>query len=174
VTLTPRPDEYGNYKIGVYMDFRYAMFANAPEGSKKANILDSAGVSLKNIAYYIKMTVMFIVRLFTRQTGVSDLAGPIGVGSLVNEAFQVTIAESVLSTVVTMLYLCALLSANLGVFNLLPLPALDGGKLAFLAYEGIRRKPVPREREGMVHFVGLVLLMILAVFIAVQDVIKIL
>jgi regulator of sigma E protease len=58
--------------------------------------------------------------------------------------------------------------------NLLPLPALDGGRLVFLIYEGIRRKPVPPEREGMVHFVGFILLMVLAVFIAYQDIMKLL
>ena len=54
--------------------------------------------------------------------------------------------------------------------NLLPLPALDGGRLVFLIIEAIRRKPVPPEKEGMVHFAGLVLLMLLMVYLTVSDV----
>ena len=65
-----------------------------------------------------------------------------------------------------------LLSANLGVMNLLPIPALDGGRLVFLLLEAIRRKPVSREKEGMVHTVGLMLLMALMVFIMFNDVRK--
>ena len=65
-----------------------------------------------------------------------------------------------------------MLSANLGVMNLLPLPALDGGRLVFLILEAVRRKPIDREKEGMVHFVGIVLLMILMVLITFNDITK--
>ena len=63
-----------------------------------------------------------------------------------------------------------MLSANLGVMNLLPIPALDGGRLVFLLIEAIRRKPLPPEKEGMVHLIGMVLLMILMVFIFFNDI----
>ena len=66
-----------------------------------------------------------------------------------------------------------LLSANLGVMNLLPLPALDGGRLVFLIIEAIRRKKIPEDKEGMVHFVGIVLLLLLMVFIMFNDIRKI-
>ena len=65
-----------------------------------------------------------------------------------------------------------MISANLGVMNLLPIPALDGGRLVFLIIEAIRRKPVPREKEGMVHFIGIVLLMVLMVVIMANDIRK--
>jgi regulator of sigma E protease len=61
---------------------------------------------------------------------------------------------------------------NLGILNLLPVPALDGGRLFFLFIELIRRKPLPAEKEGMVHFVGLVALMALSVFLMYKDIIK--
>ena len=67
-----------------------------------------------------------------------------------------------------------LLSSNLGVMNLLPLPALDGGRLVFLIIEAIRRKPIRRDLEGMVHFAGLVLLMALMVYVMIHDVQRIL
>ena len=63
-----------------------------------------------------------------------------------------------------------MLSANLGVMNLLPLPALDGGRLVFIIIEMIRRKKVPPEKEGMVHFAGLVLLMALMVIVMANDI----
>ena len=72
-----------------------------------------------------------------------------------------------------MLNMAVLLSANLGVMNLLPLPALDGGRLVFLLIEAIRKKPVNREVEGMVHFAGLMLLMALMVFVMYNDFLKI-
>ena len=74
----------------------------------------------------------------------------------------------------TMLNMVILLSSNLGVMNLLPLPALDGGRLVFLIIEAIRRKPIRRDLEGMVHFAGLVLLMALMVYVAIHDVQRIL
>ena len=74
---------------------------------------------------------------------------------------------------VNMLYMAALLSANLGVMNLLPLPALDGGRLVFLIIEAVRKKPVNRQVEGMVHFAGLMLLMVLMVVVMYNDILKI-
>ena len=62
---------------------------------------------------------------------------------------------------------------SLGVMNLLPLPALDGGRLVFLLIEAVRKKPINREVEGMVHFAGLMLLMILMVVVMYNDILKI-
>jgi len=72
-----------------------------------------------------------------------------------------------------LLNMAVFLSANLGVMNLLPLPALDGGRLVFLVIEAIRRKPINREVEGMVHFAGLMLLMALMVVVMYNDILKI-
>ena len=72
-----------------------------------------------------------------------------------------------------MLNMAVLLSANLGVMNLLPIPALDGGRLVFLAVEAIRRKPVNRDLEGTIHFAGLMLLMALMVVVMYHDILKI-
>ena len=66
-----------------------------------------------------------------------------------------------------------LLSVNLGVMNLLPIPALDGGRLLFLLIEVVRGKPIPPEKEGVVHFIGFVALMILMVFVMYNDITRI-
>jgi regulator of sigma E protease len=70
------------------------------------------------------------------------------------------------------MYLTAIISLNLAILNLLPVPALDGGRLLFLFVELVRRKKIPAEREGMVHFVGLVALMALSLFLMYRDIIK--
>ena len=66
--------------------------------------------------------------------------------------------------------LAALISANLGVMNLLPIPALDGGRLVFLIIEALRGKPVKREHEGIVNFIGMILLVILMVVVLLKDI----
>lgn len=95
---------------------------------------------------------------------VGDISGPIGIAQMAGQAAK-TGWESVLR-------LTAVLSINLGLFNLFPIPALDGGRLFFLVIEAIRRKPLEPQKEGMVHFVGFVLLMILLVVVTYKDVIK--
>lgn len=97
------------------------------------------------------------------QFSVQDLSGPVGVVDVIDTTYNEARQDGVLMTWMNMLNLVILLSANLGVMNLLPLPALDGGRLVFLIIEAIRGKAVNREVEGMVHFAGLVLLMILMV-----------
>jgi len=71
-----------------------------------------------------------------------------------------------------MMYICVFLSANLGVMNLLPIPALDGGRLVFLVLEAIRGKKINPEKEGFVHFIGLILLLLLMVVIMFNDIRK--
>ena len=70
----------------------------------------------------------------------------------------------------SLLDMCALLALNLGIFNMLPFPALDGGRFAFMLYELIFRKPVKREIEGYIHFAGLCLLMLLMVVVGFNDI----
>ena len=76
-------------------------------------------------------------------------------------------------SMISFFQLVAFISINLGVMNLLPLPALDGGRLVFLIIEGIRRKPVPPKYEGYVHAAGLMLLFMLMVYVTGQDVLRI-
>ena len=71
-----------------------------------------------------------------------------------------------------MLNLIALITINLGVFNLLPFPALDGGRLFFMLIELIRRKPIPPEKEGTIHAIGMLLLLLLVVFVSYHDIVK--
>jgi len=111
----------------------------------------------------IKMIWESLIDLVSGRYGMEAVSGPIGVTQALGKA-----AEKGLDDLV---YLAVIISMNLGVMNLLPLPALDGGRLLFQLIELVCRKPIKREIEGYIHFAGLVLLMILMVVIAVKDVI---
>lgn len=108
-----------------------------------------------------------LLMLITGEVSVSELAGPIGMGQLTSEV----LTESATPTWVTLTNITILLSLNLAVLNLLPLPALDGGRLVFVILEVLRRgKRVAPEKEGMVHFIGLVVLLGLMFAIAFVDI----
>ena len=101
--------------------------------------------------------------LIFKGQGADQMAGAIG---------TVAVASEIMQTDRSMiLYFVVILSLNLGIINLLPLPALDGGRLVFLIVEGIRRKPVPPEKEGMVHAIGLMLFFLLAIVLAWHDIV---
>ena len=111
----------------------------------------------------VKMIWESLFDLITGRYGMEAVSGPVGVTKALGEAAEQGTADLV--------YLAVVISMNLGVMNLLPLPALDGGRLVFQFIELIFRKPVRAEIEGYVHFAGLIALMILMVIVAVKDVI---
>lgn len=114
----------------------------------------------------VRLVWMTFVELFKGRFGLKDLAGPIGTTAAVGQAAAAGIGD--------LLYVAALIAVNLGVVNLLPLPALDGGRLLFLIVEGIRRKPVNPKYEGYVHFVGFALLIMLMIVVSYNDIIRLL
>ena len=123
--------------------------------------------------YMVRSTLLSLRELFTGGLGMKDLSGPVGVVDAIGSTYEASKSEGLLAIWVNLFYMAALLSANLGVMNLLPLPALDGGRLVFLIIEAIRRKPVNRQAEGMIHFAGLMVLMLLMVVVMYNDILKI-
>ena len=111
---------------------------------------------------FVKMMLDALKNLVFHGQGVNDMAGPVGIISVVSEVAR--------EGFYMVLYILFIISLNLGLMNLLPLPALDGGRLVFLIVEAIRRKPVPPEKEGMVHGIGMLLLLGLIVVITWQDI----
>lgn len=111
--------------------------------------------------------------ILTGEYGLNDLSGPIGtvdiIGQVVDSAVEQSNWQAGLGSI---LMLLSMITVNVGVFNLLPVPALDGGRLIFLIYEGITRRPVPAKYEGIVHLVGMALLLLLMVIIAFSDIRK--
>ncbi len=139
---------------------------------EKATIGETFVETFKFIWFYFYATVSSLVDLVTGQLGISTMSGPIGIVSVVGSEYEAAAAISPFVVFESMLSLLGTLSLALAVFNILPLPALDGGRLVFLIIEGVRGKPVDPEKEGTVHFVGFALLMVLAVVVAFSDILK--
>ncbi len=112
----------------------------------------------------VKMIWQSLLDLVTGHYGLDQMSGPIGVTTAVSEAAS--------ESTVDFLYLVVVITINLGIFNLLPLPALDGGRLLFQFIELVRRKPVKPEFEGYVHFAGIVLLLLLMFVVSMNDILK--
>ena len=91
---------------------------------------------------------------------------------MIGNTYEQSIVYGIKTVVLSLLNFAIMLSANLGVMNLLPLPALDGGRLVFIILEMIRRKKVSPEKEGMVHFAGFALLMVLMAVVMYNDIMK--
>ena len=89
---------------------------------------------------------------------------------MVDSAYRQSASAGLKAVVLNLMNIGILVTANLGIMNLLPIPALDGGRLVFLIVEAIRGKRVPPEKEGMVHFAGFALLMMLMVFVMFNDI----
>ncbi len=125
-----------------------------------------------SVVSIVKITVISFVRLVTSKIAVSELSGPIGVTSAVGQVYTQAAEYGLGQIVISMLELTVLLTANLGVINLFPLPALDGGRIVVGVVEIVTRRKVPETVEGYIHFIGFVLLMALGIYIAFNDVLK--
>ncbi len=121
--------------------------------------------AFNNTKFVVKLVYKSLWDLVSGKAGIEQVSGPVGIVDAVNTAVHSDYS------VLSVLSLAALLTIHLGVFNLLPLPALDGGRLFFMIIEFIRRKPIPPEKEGMVHAIGLLLLLLLTAVISAKDII---
>jgi len=130
---------------------------------EKSFITALASSAYKTV-YYIKLMFTTIVQLISGRLGSETLGGPVMVISMVGEASK--------NGLLSVLNLAAFISINLGFMNLLPIPALDGSKLVFLLVEKLRGKAIPAEKEGVVHFVGFVLLISFMIFITYKDILR--
>ena len=139
---------------------------------EQPGILGSMQYGCYKLKYWMDYTVDCLRMLATGQVGLKDMSGPVGLAAVADDIYQSAAPAGLASVVLSLMNFGTLLSANLGVVNLLPLPALDGGRLIFLFIEAVRRKRVPPEKEGMVHFAGFVLLMALMVVIMFNDIMK--
>lgn len=159
-TLTPVYDEnYGRYMIG---------FSNA-------DFVDVKGFQAFKYAWYeirynVKNTYKSLGMLVSGQVSRKDVAGPVGIANIVGETYEQAKEYGWQDVLVNMMNLTLMLTINLGILNLLPLPALDGGRLVFLIIEVIRGKAIDPQKEGMVHFIGLLFFMVLMVLVFFNDI----
>ncbi|MBO4337418.1 MAG: site-2 protease family protein [Lachnospiraceae bacterium] len=164
VVVTPKySQEDGRYYIGFRGSGVY----------ERSNIIWTAKMSFYEVRYWIKTVVVSLEMMVAGKLSKDDVSGPVGVAKMVDEVYTESKPDGVYYILLNMLSFCVLLSANLGVMNLLPLPALDGGRLVFLLLEVLRGKPVPPEKEGVVHLVGMVCLMALMLLVFINDLSKV-
>ena len=163
VTLTPLQSENGAYLYG----FSKSAYRD------KGNVVQVLGYSAAEVRYWMKATVESLSMLVRGQVGLNEMSGPVGIVDAIGETYQESRPDGWFYVAMNLLMMAILLSVNLGVMNLLPIPALDGGRLVFLIIEAIRGKALPAEKESMVHFLGFAFLMGLMVLILFNDVYKI-
>lgn len=139
-------------------------------GREKTSPLGVIKYSAIEVKYWIVTTVKSLEQMVMGRVSKDDIAGPVGIVNIIGDTYEESRQEGTLMVLLNLANISILLSANLGVMNLLPIPALDGGRLLFLILEVFRGKPVDQEKEGLVHMIGLIALMILMVFIMFNDI----
>lgn len=169
VTLTVLRDGqeliFENFSFPTYEDSNQTLggrdFYLATEGG-------SFGAVMRHTFHRSTMTVRMVWEslydLITGRFGVDAVSGPVGVTSAMVETAE--------SGIENFLYLVAVISLNLGVVNLFPIPALDGGRILFLLIGMIIRRPIPEKVEGMIHFVGIMLLFALMILVTGKDILQ--
>lgn len=144
-------DEAGRYKIGITPEIEHSVIGSVSSG-------------IKNTGSMTVMMYDILKKLITGEVSAKELSGPVGIVYAVSDTAK--------AGVIYVVYLAALLSLNLAIMNMLPFPALDGGRLLFLLIRKITGKRVTDEMEGKIHFIGIVLLMVLMVYVTWNDIFK--
>ena len=161
-TIEPRPasdDEGAPFLMGI----------RPVQERVNPGLLGSIEHGFYNFQFWFTYIFRTLQMLFSGQLGAGDFAGPLGLVNVMDEVYQASVEISIAAAVISLMNITILISINVGIVNLLPLPALDGGRLVFLFLEAIRGKRVPVEKEGMVHFVGIVLLLTFMVYLLFND-----
>ena len=149
LNLVQNTDGIQSRLLGIQFGLKRSFFASFIKGSK-----ETYNLSVK--------TLQFIGKMLTGNMGTENLSGPIGIAKMAGDTAQ--------AGILPFLYLMALLSISLGVLNLLPIPALDGGQLTLLGVEAIRGSPLPDKVENFVYATGTVMIIFLMVFAVFNDV----
>ena len=164
--MTPVYDEtYDRYRVGITVSLAIRT-ETLPDGTvryvtRPAAFTTAVSIAYHNCVYAGTSMLTALKNLVTRGEGLDQTSGPVGIISMVSsgglDAF---------------INLLILISINLGIMNLLPIPGLDGSRLLFQLVEVIRRKPIPPEKEAIVHMAGFVLLIALMLFFTYNDIMK--
>lgn len=164
-TFTLNAQEIEGGKRVVSMDFWVQ-----PE---QRTFLGLVGRSAADTFSMARMVIESLKGIVTGRFGLNDIAGPVGTAQAISQAAGAGLEQGFLQAVNNIVLMIIMITVNLGIVNLLPLPALDGGRLLFLLWEGITRKPVPQKYEGYVHAAGFFLLMALMAVITFSDILRI-
>lgn len=120
----------------------------------------------------VRMVWMSLSGLVTGRFGLNDVAGPVGAAQAITQAASQGLETGILDALANIVFMMTIITINLGIVNLLPLPALDGGRLLFLIVELVRRKPVSAKYEGWIHAAGFFLLIAFMLLITFNDVLR--
>lgn len=157
IVITPNvvEDEEGNknYIVGIGID-----------NTKKRGFIPSISYACETTANLFKLMITTIKQLFTGGVSVNDLSGPVGIYTVVSDQAKQGFES--------LMYLTAYLSVNVGVINLIPFPAFDGGRVLFLIIEKIRKKPIKAKTEAMVNSIGFCLLILLMIIVTFNDILR--
>ncbi len=148
-------DEEGNksYVVGISLDT-----------TKKTGLVNSFVYACETTVSLYKLMLLTLKQLFMGGVSVKDLSGPVGIYTVVDSQAKQGLAS--------IMYLTAYLSMNVGVINLIPFPAFDGGKVLFLIIEKIRRKPIKARTEGIINSIGFGLLILLMIYVTLNDILR--
>ena len=168
IQLTPQYSETeGRYLIGVNLNPGYVPVYT------QVSVFRAAQLGASYCVRAAGAIISSLRDLITAKVGLDQASGPVGIVKLIAEETQKSAAESAREAFITYGELLVMISVNLGLFNLIPIPGLDGSRIVFLIIEGIRRKPVPQKVEAYVHMSGYILLFGLMIIMTYKDVLNI-
>lgn len=140
---------------------------------KTKNLLDNFKYAFNEFYFYIDMTIKSLRLLIRGKVGVNEISGPVGTVAIMGDAIETTSKIDIQSTIYTILMLVVLISSNLGFMNLLPIPALDGGRIVFSLIEIIIGRPLNKKFEAIANGITMSLLLLFMVYIFGMDIMKI-
>lgn len=165
--FTPELTDNG-YVMGIFSGAR-----------EKGNVFQTIKYSALELRYYIKTTYLSLEYLISGKLGLNSMSGPVGIVSMMSdtineakESAQGNAGEAVLNVVLNIINFCIMLSANLGIMNMLPLPALDGGRTLLLLVEAFFKKKMSANKEALINTIGLFMLIGLMFVVMIQDIMK--
>ena len=155
-TVVPEKDSKGAYRIGITHGKVYNL--------SNASIVRGIVNGFKDFAFYFTAFIRGFGQLITGKLSMKEISGPVGVVKAIGSSFK--------SGFVTFLSFIALLSINIGVFNIMPFPALDGGRAVLILVEMITGKKLPADKEGILNLVGFIILIGLIIVVTFKDIVS--
>lgn len=183
-TSNPQSLDLVVVRDGQKLNFNDVKMNTRQNGEKEAMVLDfyveaidknpatlvwKSGADTVSVA---RMVWYSLVGLVTGQYSMNDMAGPVGAADAISQAASIGLKQGILPAVNNIIMMMTMITVNLGIVNLLPLPALDGGRLIFLLIELVRRRPINPKYEGWVHAAGFSLLMVFMVIVTYSDILR--
>lgn len=168
ITLEPRLNEDSRYITGINLKVKSPIFKSV-DGYEKTTIIDSVYGGVTNTIFMTKVMLYGLKDLVTLKVSTEELTGPIGLTTVIGSNYKESIKLGFGNMLLTLANITGLLSANIGLMNLIPIPALDGGRFILILVEILRGKSLDPKKEGIINFISFIFLIGLAIFVAFND-----